>query len=143
MSDILAAIGIEQMKRVEDLHQERRWVAGHYNEAFWYIEEVTRPERPWDYQHTWQMYTILLDDATKRNDFVLALNQRGIGASVHFDPPVHQQKWYSCPMCEPPRLPITDDVASRIVTLPIYPSMTSTEMMAVVDAVKEVALELL
>ena len=142
MSDILAAIGVEQMKRVDELNLRRRRV------AIWYIEKLMHqvgfsvPLRPGpEYALSWQMFTILLDDATKRDSFVFVLNQLGIGASVHFDPPVHKHWWYSTG-CQPD-LPITESVASRIVTLPIYPSMTDAEMDAVIDAVKEVAHKLL
>jgi len=142
LSDILAAVGVEQMKRVDELNESRKRIAYGFDSILRCLPGFDCPVYDYGYTHTWQMYTILLEMPEWRDGFVKSLNERGIGASVHFDPPVHQQKWYVEVYGEQ-SLPVTENVASRIVTLPIYPSMMRAEMQAVVDAVKEVARECL
>ena len=70
------------------------------------------------------MYSVLVK-ANKRNNLLFYLKNRGIEASVHFDPPLHRQKYlkkYST------RLPNTEVLAKRLVTLPIYPSLKKKEI---------------
>lgn len=86
--------------------------------------------------HVYQMYTVKLKGAD-RAAFLTELRRRGVEASVHFDPPLHQQSL--CAGLFRGRrldLPVTDRVASNIVTLPIYPGLTPEQREHVVGSVK-------
>ena len=71
------------------------------------------------------MYTIKLDESIDRIAFLKHLRNDGIGASVHFDPPVHSQPFYKKNNFD---LPVTDKVAKSIVTLPMYPSLSLEDL---------------
>lgn len=87
------------------------------------------------------MYTILTDDSIDRNAFVTGLNDREIGASVHFYPPVHQQPRYEDADVRATDLSNTDYVSSNIVTLPMYPSLDQGQLDRIATTVEEVAAE--
>jgi perosamine synthetase len=133
MSNLLAAIGVEQMKRLGSLNAARASIAERYLKAFGSEERlelpVTAPERT----HVWQMFTVLLRDVD-RSAFLARLRTVGVGASVHFDPPVHAMPPYADVRRGP--LDVTDDVVERIVTLPMFPTMTDDEVEHVVGSVR-------
>ena len=80
---------------------------------------------------------MLLDGFTDRE-----LRERGVGASVHFDPPVHLQPYYEGRMGKL-ELPIAEQVAGSIVTLPMYPQMSEEELTNLVGIVNACARDIL
>jgi dTDP-4-amino-4,6-dideoxygalactose transaminase len=85
--------------------------------------------------HVYQMYTVKLR-GLDRTAFLAELRSKGVGASVHFDPPVHTQPWYAeRDEYRNVDLPVTDRVAASIVTLPLYPGMTEEQREYVGSAV--------
>lgn len=89
MSDITAAIGIQQLKKVERFQKRRQWIASKYTEAFEYLPLKTPyVARPQD-THAWHLYVIQLElEKIKitRDVFIEKMAERGIGTSVHFIP---------------------------------------------------------
>ena len=84
------------------------------------------------------MYTIRIRDGADRDDFVRILNEKGIGASIHFFPPVHHMKPYLSPEFKHDDLSITEKVIREIVTLPMYPQMTEDDLDYMVDSIREI-----
>ena len=79
------------------------------------------------------MYSCLIK-SYYRNNFLFFLKKRGIDVSVHFDPPLHKQKYliqYS------KKLKNTDVLAKEIVTLPIYPSLKKNEIFIIFKSINE------
>ena len=136
LSNLLAAIGVEQMRKVDLLNGARRRHARFFNEGLAPFENVVTPTELADAKHVYQMYTVRVD-GVNRDAFVMGLRSRGIGASVHFDPPVHLHDCYRR-VHEPAYLPVTEHVSSTIVTLPMFPSLTHAERDEVIDAVEDV-----
>ena len=70
-----------------------------------------------------------------------SLKELGLGASVHFDPPVHTQPYYleHCP--GPWALPVTERLAASIITVPIYPGMSEDDVAYVAQAFNRTAAE--
>ena len=135
MSNILAALGYYQLQKLDKMNENRRKIAERYNKGFSQIADITIPYQDVNAYHVYQMYVICVKDKNKRNNFVKILNEKGVGASVHFYPPVHLQYFYKDKYkCS---LPITEDICSRCVTLPIYPQMTDAEIEYVIKIVKE------
>jgi perosamine synthetase len=136
MSNVLAALGVGQLARIDDLNARRRAHAAWYAESMGGIAEIDLPvERP-DRGHVWQMYTVKLR-GVDRSAFLAGLRARGIEATVHFDPPVHRQPYYAQLLDGArPELPVTDEVAESICTLPMFPSMTVEQRELVSDGVR-------
>jgi len=139
MSNILAAVGVEQLKKIEEMNQRRREHAAYLNEKLRSIEEIDLPvEKQWC-THVYQMYTIKVK-LLNRDTFVKKLRERGIGASVHFDPPVHLQHFYRGKYNDGD-LEVTDKVARSMVTLPMFPHLKKSQLRQIVLGVKEVIRE--
>ena len=88
-----------------------------------------------DRTHVWQMFTLLLRD-TDRTELLRRLRSVGVGASVHFDPPVHLQPRYRDARVGPAGLAVTERVASHIVTLPMDPGLSDADIEHVVTALR-------
>ncbi len=132
MSNLLAAIGVEQMKKLDKLNAARRAIAERYMTRLAGCDLVRFQHVPAGFTNAWQMFTVLVP-ADVRDEMVLALREVGVGASVHFDPPVHTQPPYADVKRGP--LASTEEVASRLVTLPIYPTMPLEDVDYVAGAI--------
>lgn len=133
MSNILAAIGVVQMKKLGRMNEARRKLAAAYNAQLsteFFELPVEKPGR----KHVYQMYTIKLKNID-RTKFLAELRGLGIGATVHFDPPVHTQPYYA-ETCGSANLdlPITNKIAATIATLPMYPTMAEGDVEFVAEA---------
>jgi perosamine synthetase len=136
MSDIHAALGVEQLERVDEMNAARREVAAYYDDRLADIDGVVTPTVPEGREHVYQMYTVLLDERVDRGALLQRLNDAGVGASAHFYPPVHRQPRYEGPEYQRHDLPETEWVSERIVTLPMYPTMSDDQRRYVVDTLE-------
>ena len=142
MSNILAAIGVEQLKKLPEMNKMRRDLAARLNEALAEIPEVAAPvERP-ENKHVYQMYTVRIKEGLVRDEFVRNLNKKGIGASIHFFPPVHHMPPYSGQDFRRDDLSVTEEIISEIVTLPMYPQMAADDLVYMVDSIRDTVNEL-
>jgi perosamine synthetase len=136
MPNPLAVLGLRQMQRLGSLNARRQALAERYRAAFSALEPaLVLPHVDPKATHVWQMYTIEVSEAI-RDRLVLALRERGIGASVHFDPPVHLQPYYLERGCRSGSLPVTEKLARELVTLPMFPDMTHEEQDWVIEGVR-------
>lgn len=142
MSNVLAAIGVEQLKRVEQMNSQRREHAAYLTAKLDVISNIQVPiEREFN-KHVYQMYTIKVKSGIDRDKFVIRLREEGVGASVHFDPPVHLQPRYKELGYTSDNLPMTEEIARTIITLPMYPQLTTEELDFIVNQVEKIAEEL-
>ena len=141
MTDIAAALGIEQLRRAEPLWQRRRSIADRYAHAFQAIPEIEPPADSAESDHGWHLYPIRLNlDMLRidRADFILELRERGIGASVHFIP-LHLHPYYRDNFgYRPESLPVAAREYERIISLPHYPRMSDADVDRVASAVAEI-----
>ena len=131
MSNLLAAIGVEQMRKLDRFNDARQRIARLYVERLQSSRSVEFQSVPTGFVNAWQMFTVLVP-RDLRDELIHALREMGIGASVHFDPPVHNQPPYA-KVRRGSSLANTEEVAARLVTLPIFPTM----LLADVDYVAE------
>ncbi len=133
MSDILGALGCEQLKRLPEMNAKRRKIAQYYCKELAGIEQIVLPTERENCKHVYQIFTIKVKPPIVRDAFVLRLRERGVMAAVHFDPPLHHMEIF--PDAD---LPVTDLVSEQIVTLPMFPDMSEEQMVYVVETVREV-----
>ncbi len=141
MTDIAAAIGIQQLKKLPKFQVRRREIVRRYNEAFSKFEELQLPiERP-EVEHAWHLYVIRLNfDLLRisRGQFIEELKARNIATSVHFIP-IHIHPYYRDKYgYKPEDFPIAYREYQRVVSLPLYPKMTDQDVEDVIEAVTEV-----
>ncbi len=139
MCDVLAAIGLVQLEKIDELNKKRRDHAYFLNKHLDF-ENIDTPVELEDCLHVYQMYTIKVNDLD-RTQFVKKLREKDIGASVHFDPPVHKQPFYE-DFENRGGLEVTEKISERIVSLPMYPDMEKEDLEKIVVAVEDTIKEL-
>jgi len=139
LTNFQAALGLGQLERLDAMNARRREHASWFTEHLRDVEGLDLPVEANNAVHVYQMYTVKLR-GIDRTAFLAELRGKGIGASVHFDPPVHRQPWYAArDEYRKADLPVTDRVAASIVTLPLYPGMTEAQRECVSSAVAAAA----
>jgi len=134
MCDILAAIGLKQLEKVDRMNEMRRKNAAFLNKRLSQLEGIEIPLEQPKCRHVYQMYTIKLPEGIDRPKFISLLMEKGIGASVHFDPAIHQQTLYKKIGCSQGSLSTTEKLSQRIATLPMYPQMAKQELEYIVQS---------
>jgi dTDP-4-amino-4,6-dideoxygalactose transaminase len=142
MPDVLAAIGICQLRKLDAMNTRRQHIAARYHHAFHEMDFVTPfpPQIPTDRTHVWHLYTILLNlDALRigRDQFIEELKARNIGVSVHYIP-IHHHPHYRVYGWRPGDFPHAEYYYERTLSLPLYPSMTDDDVDYVIEAVYDV-----
>jgi|CZKX01.1.fsa_nt_gi dTDP-4-amino-4,6-dideoxygalactose transaminase len=140
MSDIMAAIGLVQLRKLDRMNARRAEIAGRFHEAFVELSEVDLPPDRGDCKHAWHLYILRLnlDRLTiDRARFIEEMHARGIGCSVHFIPiPLHPYYRRTLEMRDPCERALSE--YPRLVSLPLYSKMTDEEVERVIWAVKDV-----
>ncbi len=140
MTDLQAAMGIHQLRRLEGFIAARQALARQYDAEFAGIPEVLTPPDCPERRHTYHLYVLRLNLArlaADRAQFIEELKRRNIGASVHFIP-VHLHPFYrDCLGYRRGDLPRAEALYETIVSLPLYPRMTTDDARDVIEAVQE------
>jgi UDP-4-amino-4-deoxy-L-arabinose-oxoglutarate aminotransferase len=142
LPDILAALGIVQLKRIEHFNRKRTELARLYLELLSDMDEIIPLSLPdGGSRHAWHLFIIRLDTdkvGMSRDGFMQELKRRNIGTGLHFRA-VHLQKFYRETMPYPPgRLSNTEWNSDRICSLPLFPDMKAEDVKDVVTAIKDI-----
>lgn len=139
MMDIQAALGLHQLRRLPAMQQRRQEIVNIYNAGLWDLPALTLPACRPRMQHAWHLYAIRLRLsrlAINRAGFIDALQQAGIGTSVHFIP-LHRHPYYRQQYgLSAAQFPVADAAFERLISLPLYSRMTDDDAQRVVDAVR-------
>ena len=140
LSDIGAALGLSQLQRIEANLARRRQIAAHYDSAFADVPELIRPVTSIDVEHAWHLYPVRLRlDALRagRNDIFRALRAENIGVNVHYIP-VYHHPYYRAHFPSTPACPVTETAYQSLLTLPMFPAMSDSDVSDVISAVRKV-----
>jgi perosamine synthetase len=133
MIELQAAVGLEQLLRVEEVINARREKAKLYSERLKDVPGLKTPDPGQDIRHSFSLYTIIVDRF--RDDLAAFLAEKNVETKVYF-PPVHRQKALK-PHVDPGLiLPNTEHLADCILSLPIYPSLSVREIDYITDLIK-------
>lgn len=137
MTDVQAALGIHQLKKLDRFTEMRRKLAEIYDEELKKVEEVITPSENPNAKHVYHLYPILLK-RFNRNRFIEKMSERGIGCSVHFIP-LHLHPFYKNMFgFKKGDYPSAEWVFEREVSLPLYPKMRSEDVVSVANHITEV-----
>lgn len=139
MTDLAAAIGIHQLRKVKNFQKRRAEIAAKYDEQFEALPIIRPPQAGEGDTHAWHLYVIQLDDSVKvsRDAFVERMFEYGIGCSVHYIPLHLQPYWRDTYNLKPEMFPVSQRIYERTLTLPLYSRMSDDDVVRVVAAVKE------
>jgi UDP-4-amino-4-deoxy-L-arabinose-oxoglutarate aminotransferase len=142
LPDMLAALGIVQLRRIEEFNRKRAELARLYLDLLSDIDEILPLSVPGKNSiHAWHLFVIRVDtDKTGfgRDEFMEEMKKRNIGTGIHFRA-VHQQKFYrDTRVYRAVPLPNTEWNSDRICSLPLFPEMSSDDVQDVVTAIKDI-----
>lgn len=141
MTDIQAAIGQVQLRRLESMQQRRREVVAQYNAAFGQDEALQIPTERSGVESAWHLYVLRLnlDRLTlDRAQFIEEMRARNIGTSVHFIP-IHLHPYYRDKYgFQPEDFPVAYREYQRVVSLPLHPGLSDEDVADVIAAVKDI-----
>ncbi len=138
MTDMQAAMGIHQLRRLAQVHARRQAIARQYNAALT-CDELQLPAEREATEHAWHIYALRLnlDRLTiTRSQLISEMEERNIGCSVHFIP-VHLHRYYREKYeYRAEDFPVAYREYQRLISLPLSPRMTDEDVKDVIDAVK-------
>lgn len=135
MTDIQAAVGIEQLRKLDAILEKRRQIASYYDHELSGISCIRVPTIPETVFHNYQSYwiEILSSSPLSRNALMEGLLDKGI-ATRRGIMAIHRERCYSDVETS---LPVTERISDSTVLLPLYPTLTADEAMYVVNQLWE------
>jgi perosamine synthetase len=134
---LCAALGISQLHKVEKIIKMRREIASRYNNALSGVSDIELPNESKGCRHVYQLYSIILKTHEMQKGLKSHLDGKNIMSKVYFDP-VHLSKHYHDLYGNMKgQFPVTEDISSRILTLPLFPEMKDKDFNRIIDAIRE------
>jgi len=114
----------------------RRENAQYFNKKLDGVSQIKLPLEPENQYHVYQMYTIKLKNSKDRDRLQNHLAKAGIMTKVYFDP-VHLKTFYKTEYkYTAGYLPKTEEISKKVLTIPLYPTLTYNEMDYIIDNIK-------
>jgi len=133
MTDVHAAIGLEQLKKLEGRNQQRGANAEFLSK---HLRGVTAPHVPAGCEHVYHQYTVRVP-AGKRDALRAYLQENGVGAEVYYPLPVHKQAVYIEEFGYKITLPVAEQAALEVLSLPVHPALSQSDLETIVSKVNE------
>ncbi|HYS97765.1 MAG TPA: DegT/DnrJ/EryC1/StrS aminotransferase family protein, partial [Candidatus Dormibacteraeota bacterium] len=140
MPDIQAAIGLQQLRRLEAMQRRRRAIVEQYDEALGKLEELETPIARPEVESAWHIYLLRLRSSLGigRDEFIEELRHRNIGSSVHFIP-IHRHAYYrERYQLRAEQFPVAEREFARMLSLPLSPAHSDQDIADVLEAVTDV-----
>lgn len=139
MSDINAALGISQLKRIEQIIAQKKHIVEMYNELFEEYDFIKTPTSPQNERTSWFVYVPIIDftntKLTNRDELIDKLRNKNIQAGRYFSP-VHLQPIYrELFNYSEGSLPITEKIATQTLALPFYAALTREDILQITNTV--------
>lgn len=145
MTDVAAAIGIQQLKKIRRFQAARNAIAERYTAEFKNLPlRLPKSCKDADCMHAWHLYVVRLDGerlTISREEFIDILRTRGVGTSVHFIPMFFHPFWSRTFSLDASDFPVADKAFAGAVSLPLFSAMTEDDIELVVTTVRETCRE--
>lgn len=142
LTDLQAALGTSQMRRLAGFLARRREIAAQYFDAWSDLDALALPVVRDDVEPGWHLFVVRVADPGRRRAFFNRLRALGLGVQVHYIP-VYHHPYYRELGFERGSCPVAEDFAARAVSVPVFPLMTDTEVARVIDTVRQAVSETL
>ena len=141
MTDIQAALGLQQLRRFDRMQARRLEIVRTYNKAFGSHPAFLTPSTRDHVTNAWHLYVLRLRTSEltiNRNQFIDEMTARNIGTSVHFIP-IHMHSFYRDKYnFQPNDFPVAHTAFQNMLSLPLSPSMADQDVADVIDAVLDI-----
>jgi len=128
-----AAIIIVKLQYLNEWHELRRQHAKIYDTELAGISNIKTPLALDHNYHIYNQYTIVADDRDRLKDY---LKEKGIGFDIYYPVPLHLQECYNDLGYKKGELPIAEQLAAKVISIPVFPEMTEDQQAYVLDALK-------
>ena len=136
MTDLQAAIGLHQLRRVEANWQRRERIWNRYDEAFSELPCTTPAPVEEETRHAYHLYTLLVEEGRSRDAFLEAITAQNIGVGVHYIGVAEHPYYRETYGWKPEEYPHAMQVGRRTVSLPLSPKLTDEDVEDVIEAVR-------
>ena len=137
MSSLTAALGISQLKKLDKIIKMRQKNAKQLISKLAKFKEISISDPPNGYEHIYQMFTIKLNSKKIRDSLHNFLKKKRIFSKVYFFP-IHLTDFYKKNFPNSGKfLPNTEKLSNQLLTLPLYPNMTSDEKQYLIESISE------
>jgi dTDP-4-amino-4,6-dideoxygalactose transaminase len=141
MTDVAAAMGRVQLRRLPAMQACRRRLVARYRERLQDVDAIELPSCHADVEHAWHLFVVRVRPkmlTIGRDEVIRLLNAAGIGTSVHFIP-LHEHSYYRSALgTDAAQLPRASDAAARIISLPLFSRMRIDEVDYVAGVLTEI-----
>lgn len=132
LPDVLCALGLSQLRRLDEFLARRREIAAQYSSAFAGIGGLELPTTEVGVEPSWHLYVIRVREAKRRDPLFDRLRAEGLGVQVHYRP-VHLHPLFEDLGFTPGSCPVAEDYAARAISLPIFPAMGDDDLERVIE----------
>jgi len=138
MTDLSAAIGLSQLKRLNDITYARQSNAIYYTKHLIGVNGLNLPSPSYT-DHVFHQFVIRVDEdfPMTRDELVSHLISNNIGTAIHYPIPLHKQPYYFKDTCIDP-CPIASEVASSVLSLPVHPLLKHKDLAFICDVIKKI-----
>lgn len=139
MTDIAAAIGICQLKKLDEANTKRLKNARYLTENLGKIKGIIPPYIAPERNHVFHQYTIKVTESYKmsREDLQKKMLEKGIGTAIYYPIPIHKQPLYQ-KLGYNDTIPTAEAVSRQVLSLPVHPYLTEEDLQTIVKVIKEV-----
>jgi dTDP-4-amino-4,6-dideoxygalactose transaminase len=135
MTDLHAAIGLEQVKRLEQFTACRQSNAAYLNQ---HIERVTTPTVREHCAHVWHQYTVRIPGGAEARDAAVEqLREAGVGTGIFYPIPAHKQEHLRPLGLDALHLPVAEQAANEVLSLPVHPQLSQQDLETIVREVNK------
>ena len=140
MTDMAAALGRVQLRRLPEFLSRRQELAARYIEELQGLPLVLPAEAPPGETLAWHLFVLRLSDeaSISRDEVIQALADAGVGTSVHYVPLHRQPYWRDRYQLAPEQFPVAEKAYQRMFSIPLFTAMSDSEQMRIIAALKNI-----
>jgi perosamine synthetase len=140
MTDIAAAIGLVQLKKLDDFNNARISNANYLSSKLNNLTGFKLPGIDKHCRHVFHQYTVRVNISTiSRDEVVSYLGKKGIGTGIYYPLPIHKQPYYK-ELGFDDSLPVSEKAASEVFSLPVHPAINEADIDTISKAIGEILL---
>ncbi len=138
LTDLQAAIALEQLKKLDGFLDKRIENAKYFNEQLRNINGIKIPEPPIEIKHAFHQYTLICDNNKIMRDKLFDfLREKGVGAGIYYPTPLHLHPHFEKRGYKKCDFPISEEIAKKVLSLPVHPELKKEDLEKIVNLIKE------
>ncbi|PKL66813.1 MAG: aminotransferase DegT [Methanobacteriales archaeon HGW-Methanobacteriales-1] len=139
MTDISAAIGLAQLKKLDKFNQKRIENAAYLSEHINEIEGIKAPYVMDEVKHVFHQFTIRVEKGA-RDDWIKFINENGVGTGIHYPIPIYKQELYQN-LGFNDKCPEAEKAALEVLSIPVHPSLKVEDLEKIVQVLEDASIK--